>query len=289
MFARAYELASQYTRPFITSARHYDGRVECSVAAFVVLNDEGWIITAAHMLELATAHAAHQSEIAEYERHAAAIDAGEGTAKGKTKRVRALAARPDWVRNYSLWTGWDGRIVSEFHVLPGVDLALGRLEPFEPSLVGAYPLFAERSDALPGTCVCKLGYPFHSVSTTFDEAADAFVFAEGTFPLPQFPLEGIVTRTRVSDRGRESGIEVVFLETSSPGLRGQSGGPIFDTRGRVLGIQVHTVHYPLGFSPAVERDGQRLEEHQFLNTGVGVHVQTVLSFLRRHGVRVAVA
>ena len=288
MFTRAYGLASQYTHPIVVSARRWDGRVECAVGAFVVLDEDGWILTAAHLLEPATLHAAHQAEIAEHKRRMQEIGVGEGTPKGRAKRVRSLGANPDWVRNYSLWPGWDGRGVAEFHVLPGADLALGRLDPFDASLVQAYPVFPEPREILPGMSVCKLGYPFHSVSTTFDEAADAFVFAEGAFPMPQFALEGMVTRIRSGGRTPDGSVEISFLETSTPGLRGHSGGPIFDVEGRLCGIQVHTVHYPLGFSPVVEQGGRRLEEHQFLNVGVGVHAATILPFLAQHGVRTPV-
>lgn len=286
MFARANELATRYTHPIVVSARLYDGRVQCVVGAFVVLNEDGWILTAAHLLEPATLHAAHQTEIAQHETRAQEIAAGEGTAKGRAKRVRSLAANPDWIRNYSLWTGWDERVVAEFHVLPGADLALGRLEPFDPSLVESYPVLRDPATLVPGTSVCKLGYPFHSVSTTFDEGADAFVFAEGAFPLPRFALEGMVNRIRFGGRTPDGSVELSYVETSTPGLRGQSGGPIFDVEGRLCAIQVHTVHYPLGFSPVVEQGGRRLEEHQFLNVGVGVHAETILVFLTRHGVRV---
>ena len=108
MFARATEIAAHYTHPLVVSARLFDGRVRCAVGAFVVLNEDGWILTAAHLLESATLHAAHQAEVAEHGARAQEIAAGEGTAKGKAKRVRSLGANPDWVRNYSLWTGWTG-------------------------------------------------------------------------------------------------------------------------------------------------------------------------------------
>jgi hypothetical protein len=43
-----------------------------------------------------------------------------------------------------------------------------------------------------------------------------------------------------------------FVEMSSPGLRGQSGGPRFDVNGMVWGLQSRTQHLALGFSPQVE-------------------------------------
>jgi hypothetical protein len=34
--------------------------------------------------------------------------------------------------------------------------------------------------------------------------------------------------------------KVKFIETSTPGLRGQSGGPLFDAKGEIWGIQSRT-------------------------------------------------
>ena len=77
------------------------------------------------------------------------------------------------------------------------------------------------------------------------------------------------------------------IETSTPGLRGQSGGPIFDVAGAVCGMQSKTAHLPLGFSPR-SKSRRRVTEHQFLNVGLAVHAETMLEFFDRHGVAVAV-
>jgi hypothetical protein len=73
-----------------------------------------------------------------------------------------------------------------------------------------------------------------------------------------------------------------LFETSSPGLRGQSGGPIFDTKGVVWGIQSLTRHFPLGFEPTVP--GKGVKEHQFLNVGIGVHAVTIVGLLKKQGI-----
>ena len=48
MFADAFKLARCFTKPVVNATRLFDKTVECECAAFVVLNDEGWIITVAH-------------------------------------------------------------------------------------------------------------------------------------------------------------------------------------------------------------------------------------------------
>jgi S1-C subfamily serine protease len=78
-----------------------------------------------------------------------------------------------------------------------------------------------------------------------------------------------------------------FIETSTPGLRGQSGGPLFDVKGEIWGIQSRTVHLELGFSPK-KKDGPReIVEHQFMNVGLAAHVSHLVELFRQHGVQFA--
>jgi len=78
---------------------------------------------------------------------------------------------------------------------------------------------------------------------------------------------------------------MLYVETSTPGLRGQSGGPIYDKDCRICGMQAQTVHLPLGFHPTVEYEGKTVVENQFLNVGMGVHVKTIASMLKDRQVK----
>ena len=84
--------------------------------------------------------------------------------------------------------------------------------------------------------------------------------------MPLFVNEALVSRFAVLQSGG------MWIETSSPGLRGQSGGPLVDVNGNVCGIQVNTYHYPLDF--------QGIARDQFLNVGRAVHVESVTAFLK---------
>ena len=66
MFAEACRLVSRFTRPVIIFTRFYDKTVKCGCGAFIVLNDEGWILTAAHLWKSFFAHKEHSKQIAEY-------------------------------------------------------------------------------------------------------------------------------------------------------------------------------------------------------------------------------
>ena len=104
-------------------------------------------------------------------------------------------------------------------------------------------------------------------------------------PLPMFPMEGMFTRvvnTRVPGSGE--GESSSFIETSTPSLVGQMGGPVFDTEAVLWGIQSHTAHHALGFHPSVPGGPAGHVEHQFLNTGLAVDARVIREFVDAEGV-----
>lgn len=117
------------------------------------------------------------------------------------------------------------------------------------------------------------------MESTFDAVKNSFILAPNVLPIPRFPLDGIFTRTIESGKTKDGRFDIRLIETSSPGLMGQSGGPVFDVEGNVWAIQSRTMHMPLGFEPSIKKQGKDVTENQFLNIGLGVHVQCILQFL----------
>jgi len=286
MFAKAYCIASQFTQPVIASVRFLDGSVSCSCAAFVILNEEGWIATAAHLWKPVAAFQQHRQLVQEYQAAVLAIEGDKAlNVRQKQKKLRGLHRDPKWITRHSFWWIRDQVRIVDVTVVQEADLAVGRLEPWETEWISAYPTIKDPAKPMePGTALCKLGYPFYEINATYDEATQAFRLAPDTLPIPRFPLEGIHTRNAVSGKTADGKYDVEFLETSSPGLRGQSGGPIFDANGTVWAIQSRTAHLPLGFAPKVERQGRSVEEHQFLNVGLGVHASVLVAVLGDLGI-----
>ncbi len=278
MFANAVSQAQQYTVPIIISTLHYDGSLQSAMGTFVVVNDEGWILTAAHLFQAQLAFPAHGKEIADYEAGRAA-----------RRKVPGLRKNPKWLKDFSFWWGKDGMTATDVLVNLELDLAVARLTPFDPAWVTAYPVFKDPSAGiLPGTSLCRLGFPFHEFTPTY-EKGKGFQLPAGALPAPLFPIEGIMTRHIVAGQTTDGKHEIKFLETSSPGLRGQSGGPVLDQEGRVWGIQSRTSHLSLGFSPPVP-DGRKDEvEHQFLNVGWAVHPDVIHGFLTENRIKFTVA
>jgi hypothetical protein len=176
-------------------------------------------------------------------------------------------------------------------MLVEADLAVARLDGFDASKVTTYPTFKDSTkDFRNGASLCKLGYPFAEMTPTYDEAGQRFDLPADQLNVAYFPIEGIFTRTlTITPPTPAPPFPLLLVETSSPGLRGQSGGPTFDTNGAVWAIQSQTRSIPLGFSPEIKHAGRLEKEHQFLNVGMGVHVETVLGFFKELGIKAKVA
>lgn len=289
MFADAIEHAGAYTSPYVALRRKHDGTVFNNIGAFVVLNRQGWILTAAHIVdEIGKARASVQGG-SHLESQLAEIDERTGSdAKGRKHESRKLRKELDGylAQGLEIWAvpGFNEskpRVV-ESHVEMESDLALLRIEPFDAEQVSEYPVLRPEEESIrPGDAVARIGYPFHNVESKYDEERASFDITSG-FPVPMFASDGIVSRFRALrlDDGRE----FTFIETSTPGLRGQSGGPLVDVEGRVCGLQSKTIHYDLGFDAHVERDGKRETERQFLNVGEAAHISSVRRLLRANDV-----
>jgi hypothetical protein len=205
------------------------------------------------------------------------------------RRRRAMLKKPKST-DLDRWSVWGGQqlVFDRMLGLDPVDLAVAKLASFDPSSVSQYPVFKDPEHGVePGASLCRIGFPFHAIEPTYDEATQSFQLPEGSIPMPLFANEGILARMGemiVLDEKTGDRVNTEFplklIETTSPGIRGQSGGPIFDTEGRVWGIQSHTVSYELDFDT---------KDRQYLNVGVGVHVATILGFLDKQGIKYAKA
>ncbi len=287
MFSLAIKKASRFTRPLLTIRGYHDGTTDCGCGAFVVLNDEGWIATAAHLFG---SYEAYRQHLRERDFHSARVRSivpdPARRARGGSGRPRA---NPRWITSHSFWWGAEGVRIEDTAFLPEGDLAIGRLVPFarDPDMI--YPVLKNPGTLDVGQSLCKLGFPFNRLDARLDDTDGSLALAPGVLPLTIFPIEGIYTRTLVAGRSADGKYEIKFLETSSPGLMGQSGGPVFDRDGTVWAIQSRTDIHPMCASVLEGRGGRKVRESHFLETGVGIHPELVAAFLSDHGVRFSVS
>jgi len=277
VFADACTKAQKFTRPLISSFKFLDGSCSAGVGTYVIINPDGWFITAGHNFEGYAAFKVHSGERGQIGAAISAVNANQSLKpKERRRQLSKFRENPKWIEKFDIWFG-DGVRVSDVKVFPEIDLAVGRVIPtpqgFEPPVIG-------RPGALrPGTSLCRLGFPFIPIQCTFDDAVNKFNLGVES-GLELFPNEGIMTREVTAGKTADGKFEKLFIETSSAGLRGQSGGPLFDIHGQVWGIQLRTAHLALGFAPkAKDSRGNELEAHQFLNVGWAAHTRLLVDLL----------
>ena len=290
MFVDAYDITRQFTMPVIMS--HKNKKDECfsGIGAFVVINNEGWCVTAGHIVAESNKLINISRQVQNKEKQVEEIR--NDTNLAKKERSKKLKLLPEFdgaaPTNVSIWWGWDNITPEKVILFQHNDLAFLKLSNFDSTLISKYPKFKNPDSILkPGKSLCRIGFPFSTIKPTFNDSNNSFILPSGSLPLPLFPNEGIFTRTVIIKNNtpeKESTFEHLYLETSSPGLRGQSGGPIFDADGNIWAIQSQTRHYPLGFSPDVPNGKKGEKEHQFMNIGWGVHVATIIGAMKDLGI-----
>ena len=258
--------------PIEIATRFESGKPHYGVGAGILINDDGWIITAGHiLLDMRKTHEAitkandHHKQVEEIRSDTAL------SAKERQKRLRTLGKLPPTTpRNQAVRIGLKPAAKWNERVFQLADVGILKVDNYEIPKGYVQPCFRTNPVDI-GEMVCRAGYPFYEAGVDWDEQANQFVSKLESVPL--FVNEGIISRFVIfksaSDKGSLENIK--FIETSSPGLRGQSGGPLIDKEGRICGMQSHTHHYALDFAP--QKGGQT--EHQFLNVGRAVHVDTI--------------
>ena len=283
MFVEAYKTATGYTRPIVLVSQKLDTTVATSLGAFVIVNDDGWIATAGHILAPIANFAGNQPLIQKYDQDLAAIQSGPGNAKHKRDAIRKLNGSDEWLRFVVPWFAEDGVQNAQLHVYPQLDLAVARLAgmTYKPP---SYPTFKDPTNLPPGRSLMRLGYPFHAVELKYD-AATNHIDLDKTNPA-YFPIEGIHTRmvTVAPPALTTEGFPIKFIETSSPGLMGQSGGPLLDTDCNVWGIQSQTSHYELGFGKDAKDQNAQPIPQQYLSTGLAVHPEALRAVFAHHNI-----
>ena len=166
-----------------------------------------------------------------------------------------------------------------------LDVALLKFNNFTKLSPDTFAVFAQNgADLKQGKSLCRLGFPFPEFTNfEYDAAVNQIRWTNtGRTESPQFPIEGMVTRHLGGPAG------LTGFELSTPGLKGQSGGPAFDTSGLVWGMQAATKHLDLDFDVDMDvlRNGQkrRVQDSAFLHVGRCIHVDVLKRFMQDNGV-----
>ena len=285
MYVKAIELVSGFTRPIHSIIRYeHQQKIIPGSATLFFVNDKGTAITCKHVAELIIA--AEQVNKSYQHRKKSGYDTGQINYQIEGKPA-AAPQTPVLVQIKNSFVNCFDTI-SGFNCLmhPLYDLAILQFSGFNKILYNGYARFvSDYTQIRQGKSVCRLGYPFPEFNNfRYNAAEDDIEWTQsGMTNSPSFPIDGIITRL-IARNQTAAGIEI-----SSPGLRGQSGGPLFDTDGIVYGMQSATAHLHLGFDLydfAVPDGGgiKKVTNAPFLHVGQCVHAEIIKDFLRQHQV-----
>jgi len=287
MFRKACDVAGRFTRPVIMTVQTIDGQIGAGIGAFVVINADGWAVTAAHVANDAIQREKDAEEVARFDDRMTELRSEVPNKQVALRRkydkdlADAMRGRGPLLRRAGLMWCDPAVTVALDHTFIPADLMICKFDNIERLEVEVFPKFKRPQGLLPGTSLVRAGYPFNEAKCNFDPVREEFVNETQVPTL--FAIEGILARKLdISDPSGENVAH--WIETSSPGLMGQSGGPIMDADGTIFAIQSNTVCLDLQFN-AISKDANgEYKERQFLNVGRGISSETLEMMFAKYGV-----
>jgi hypothetical protein len=289
VFVEAIETAAKYTRAIHYISRNYGSTIiQPGTSTLFIVNSEGWALTCGHVADNI---AVGRNIVQKAENFKKELDTRKGTIK-QNKLLKELEKRYGYSKKdiFELYFHFMDCVdkLSGFQLIRNkkYDVALVRFEGFTQLKCDTFPTFpADTSKLQRGEAICRVGFPFPEFTNyEYDKDSDKIKWNNtGRKGNPLFPIEGMLTRFVSGKQG-----EIFAFELSTPGLRGQSGGPAFDVDARVWGMQFQTAHLDLDFDVDQEvlRQGikRQVKDSAFLHVGRCIHVDVLKSFMRENNV-----
>ena len=289
MFVKAIEEVGQFTRPIHTISRNYNEKtVNSGAATLFFVNENGYAVTCRHVIDLISNRANINSHYEAFTKEKALLGK-----KNYNKKIKELEAKYNFkldtlIQLNELFYGvtTDKNFNYRWINHPNYDLSIIIFENFKNPAYQSHAVFLKDTTVLKqGKFLCRLGYPFPEFTNfQYNEVIDNIEWTnEGQVETPRFPIEGMITRNLV-DSGK-----IMGLELSTPGLRGQSGGPLFNEDGLICGMQSSTNHLHLGFDMKnfeynTGSKKIKVTNQPFLHVGHCIHVDVIKDFLDRKSV-----
>ena len=291
MFATAINLVGNYTRPILMISRGYKSQdVIPGTATLFFVNDEACAVTCKHVAEMIVEAETINEHYESFKKERSKLT-NNPNYKNELKKLEKRYGYHSGVtvevkNNFVDCVDSISSINCIFH--PDYDLAIIKLIGYKTLKYCGHAVFANDGDRIqPGDFMCRLGYPFPEFTGfCYDSANDVISWdASGNMNTPRFPIEGMLTRHLMGQYG-----EIMGYEISTPGLRGQSGGPLFSADGIVYGVQFQTKHLHLGFdinrkSIMINGQYQIINNQPFLHVGECIHVNIIKEFLKNNNIR----
>lgn len=270
MFKNSIKTNLNYTRPLLIGERFFNSNeIVTGIATFIILNDEGYVLTCKHVAKKIEEAEILNNKYQEYLKN-----------KDESKYTKKDIVQ---IKNVFMNCFEEGTLDSIIYH-KDLDLALVKFRDFKKVNTNVFPIFSTKTIE-PGESICRLGFPWPTYNCfKYNDAKDEIeIDMNGNFDTPAFPLDGMITRLVIKEN------ELIAFESSSPGLKGQSGGPVFDMAGNILGIQTATTHLDLMFDIDYRikkntREYKALAK-QFINLGIAISANQIIKFLDENKVK----
>lgn len=282
MYKKSIKENSKYLVPFTEGIKYYgsDDLVQ-AIGTMIILNDHGDILTCKHIAQ----EFINNLNLAEnYNKFIKEINLSKNKDERRKIEKKYNIKNNDVVlTNINLPFEASDNVEIDIIFHKFLDLSVIRFKGISTK-IDNYPVFSKDFPDQ-GQSVCKLGFAFpeYDIFEYSKENDNIIIKENGVSNFPLFPMDGIVTRGIIDENGVKS-----MFETSTPGLRGQSGGPIFSPDGLVYGIQSMTKHLDLDFdvNSVVKRgiEEKRVNFTPFINLGVGISSTEIIKFLQENNI-----
>ena len=291
MFINAIEKVAHFTRPVHSILRTYAGKqVIPSAATLFFVNEEGYAITCKHVAEMLLSSEAINQRYQQFKNEKQQLvndPKQKQLVKGLELKYKLNADQTIQLKN-NFVDCVDTMSGFTFNLHPTLDLAIIKFNDYNKLHYTEYARFLKDETKIQqGKFLCRLGFPFPDFTNyTYNSITDDIEWTStGVNVSPRFPIEGMVTRFLADEPNKMYGIEL-----STPGLRGQSGGPLFDNNGIVYGMQFSTKHLHLGFDLVdkeimVNTSIKKVSDYSFIHLGQCIHVNVIKAFLKQHNVK----
>lgn len=290
MFVEAIKKTSEFTRPIHMITREYGSdMVIPGAATLFFVNELGVAITCKHVAEIIAKADNVNNQYSQFRNEKGSLQKKHYKTKLKEIEKRYYYQSNITIQIKSIFVNCVDKFDRlEILLHPTYDLAVVKFIGYANLSYQNYAVFQKDETVIQqGKSLCRIGYPFPEFNNYKynSDTDDIEWLADGRNATPSFPIDGIITRFILNGDGEKSGIEI-----STPGLRGQSGGPLFDKKGRIFGMQSSTHHLHLGFDIKEKEimEGskkKKVSNHPFLHLGNCVHVNIIKSFLKAESIK----